>query len=536
MKKHYPRVSWLAIAMLLSLVFPALLHAQLSEKIKALEQACAAKSAEACMKLARFASYGGADSQVDVMNYLALACTLNNDDGCFNLRLSQLRGKVLSEDHQKALSAACKADPTKRYCPQLNQQALQPPPAPIGPGAQPAPIPSKAAAPVTCLHPWTPASPVSRKVAAKPPSPTAHAPSERDNSKCRSSECPRSSYVNTSVPLGASEVHLIGVYQAVSGRMEGGKFVSTKIRVVVHPSEKPTDLVLASYEPAVWEIEGKPGARVGRVFLTSYTPGSKVETAIKGIQVLPIEARTYFYTWEDNEGSSERFEHKLNAIRKAIGATEVSLQGDYAGKEFHVPFAKSLSDARARESSFKNAVSVQRLEAPLAQEISPIPDLPYTLHETGVRENSSGQVFPVPPDLPQLSWPQGLVFDEKRKRFVAITLGGEGFAYAFDPANKKWSILNSMNNYDSGPIVYDTGRDLIWSLNGTMGSGRVTEVRGYSPDLKTFNVVKLKQPIELNQRGPQVSLKLRIVRGMLMIESGSNQTLIDLQCGETQEL
>lgn len=66
--------------------------------------------------------------------------------------------------------------------------------------------------------------------------------------------------------------------------------------------------------------------------------------------------------------------------------------------------------------------------------------------------------------VPALSWPAGVAYDTKRDRALLVSLGGEGFLYAYTSGNHSWKLLASMQNRDVQALVYQPAEDAIYAL------------------------------------------------------------------------
>ncbi len=67
-------------------------------------------------------------------------------------------------------------------------------------------------------------------------------------------------------------------------------------------------------------------------------------------------------------------------------------------------------------------------------------------------------------DVPPFSHPRGLALDTKRQRLLVATLGGEGFLYSYSLAERRWSVVASMNNVDVDHLCYLPADDSLYSI------------------------------------------------------------------------
>jgi hypothetical protein len=73
--------------------------------------------------------------------------------------------------------------------------------------------------------------------------------------------------------------------------------------------------------------------------------------------------------------------------------------------------------------------------------------------------------------IPELSWPMGITYDSKRNRLVLVSLGGEGFLYAYALESRQWSLIASMENKDFANLTYHPPDDSLYGVR-TYNSGQ----------------------------------------------------------------
>lgn len=69
------------------------------------------------------------------------------------------------------------------------------------------------------------------------------------------------------------------------------------------------------------------------------------------------------------------------------------------------------------------------------------------------------------------SWPMGVAYNKNTDRLAMVTLGGEGFLYAYDPAATSWSVISSMNNLDLDSLDYDPERNSYFGASAFIQNG-----------------------------------------------------------------
>lgn len=123
-------------------------------------------------------------------------------------------------------------------------------------------------------------------------------------------------------------VHMVGVYEGRAAPGAPRTREPRAVRVTVQPSARPIVLVLASYEPVNWLVQGQ-GGRVAAVLLSGHHPSNV--TGVGGVPVLRI-GRSHAYS-----PSSPEYVQLRRTVTQYTGAREIrSFQGAYAGAEFTV--------------------------------------------------------------------------------------------------------------------------------------------------------------------------------------------------------
>lgn len=526
------------LGLLMSLSCHAGSPSKLSQLTLALEKSCNKKDAVACLKLAEMTSRLPGGSAL-AESYARKSCDLNSGLGCLTL------GGLLIKNSKDgagegAYAKACQLG-HKTACAYVREAADDQVPS--------LEIPTSAVASVkNCLRPFTKESPDVRRASGDNRGIDAHAPSEQSASKCRADKCPASSYVKAPVDTSTqSELHVISVYEAVQGTFPKSKFIGSQINVVIDPTSQPVNLALTSYESVVWHVIARPGAQVGKIFYGGYSKNSKVETEIPGVEIIAMGNVGFGYGWEakENSGGGE-FDKMIERVRAVAQADEVSYQGSYSGSAFQVPFLKSPKEGLKTEVQFAARSMIQKIEIPTEAEMNSTAALQFALSGNGIKDIATQKEYTVPSNYPALSSAMGFTYDSKRDRYLIVTLGGEGFAYAFTPKDKKWTVLSSMKNFDAGAALYDKGADRVWVVPKSMGEGTITWLRSYSSDFQDYHDLHLKQ--EISDIDHMNKMDLRLANGLLVLTSesrdhrreapggrGARHYAIDPKCGEVQE-
>lgn len=398
---------------------------------------------------------------------------------------------------------------------------------------------------IPCAKPLTPQTAAERR---RPPAAVpdeTHATSEHDPAKCVGGSCPASSYVRDVI----GDRHIIGVYESRDSEFDSsGTFhAGGPIKVIVHRTAQPVDLVLTSYEAVEWEVTTVDGGRVRSVVVASFQPGSRVVNKLAGITPRSATGLGYGYQWEpDHDSEPGEFTKFLAEARRAVGGNEASFQGSYTGATFHIPFATSASAALDRERAAVRDRAIQKIEVPTPAELASLDSSKcppqsnhqrcsagYLLTDHGVRDLNANVDYPFPLALAKLSWKTGITFDSARKRIIVVTMGGVGAALAFDLRAKQWSVIASMKNVDVAELAYDEVRDAVWATEAL--SGTVRTLLRFSANFDSVTKLELTAPIV---RDRLVPVGLAVAGGLLVLSDahGPRKFAIDPQCGEVHPL
>jgi hypothetical protein len=303
-------------------------------------------------------------------------------------------------------------------------------------------------------------------------------------------------------PPGDRELHVVGIY---SGASQNGGPVPNHERgnaaVTVNRPGKSVTLLLASYEPVDWHVSVSAGTGIERIFLTSYysnavdglPPGVPVTTVTLGYIGYSLEASDYY--------------RALPRICALTGQDLASFHGNYTAP-YPTPFVidSVQNDPRLR-CDYPQPVPTNNLPplnfrlaffgsgrgvyfqnytlagpqggASLLPDVLAVPDSsgryyyaadPHFVWKID-SQTGSAQNMQLPPSVPELSWPVGIAFDSMRQRVLLVSLGGEGFLYAYSPAQDTWSLVSSMNNLDLDSLVYHAPSDSLFGVGVSWGDG-----------------------------------------------------------------
>jgi hypothetical protein len=125
-----------------------------------------------------------------------------------------------------------------------------------------------------------------------------------------------------------ARVVAIGVYEAAVTTQRSNAGRIGDIRVNLGPGSSPLVLVLASYEPVTWHIQGN-GRRIAAILVSSYSGGSSVQ--VGGSPNILRANLGYAY-----QLGSPEYQRLQREVAKYVATPIASFQGGYKGQEFFV--------------------------------------------------------------------------------------------------------------------------------------------------------------------------------------------------------
>ncbi|MEQ8788287.1 MAG: HEAT repeat domain-containing protein [Pirellulaceae bacterium] len=362
------------------------------------------------------------------------------------------------------------------------------------------------------------------------------------------------------LPDGEVELHVVGLYEgAVPGGRQGGQHPQGHAEVTVEFTGQPLVLALCAYEPVKWKVNVADGVDLRRVVLSGY---HEQELELKGQSkdvVVTNEtsngAKRRFYVHDQQDAA--HYETMLVRMNELTKLRPAAFQGSYRyeGKpilicETNVAWRRQLLATRLAPlhksaTKFERDNQRRRMQAVRFQAVhltakegndpfhgfqselaqfTPSGPIAGTLRSLPARLNhvavdpqgptyyaiEGHQVVKVDLDadtttklsmdekLPKLSWPCGLAFDTKRRRLVLVSLGGEGFMYAYDVKQEEWSLVRSLENLDLMCLAYSPENDLLYGLQMNLDSNLVT----LAPGGEKLAEVKLDQSVRFGTPNP----------------------------------
>jgi hypothetical protein len=138
----------------------------------------------------------------------------------------------------------------------------------------------------------------------------------------------------------SSEIHVVGIYEAVSGSFGQHPLGSATIQVRYHEVTpmKPITLVLSSYEPVNWIIERDPGAAIEKIILNGFYSQSVSgagSTPVLNLSGYSSSFGSYAYQWPLSTGGSDT-QQLLANVEDYFGVRVSSFAGAYRANSFSI--------------------------------------------------------------------------------------------------------------------------------------------------------------------------------------------------------
>ena len=137
-------------------------------------------------------------------------------------------------------------------------------------------------------------------------------------------------YINTG--SGSPETHIIGVYETRSDSSFGYHPIGMAHVHISGTATVPVNLVLSSYEPTQWILDGSGVSFVQSVLINSYYASTAIGIDSSIIQTKNLGA--YAYDWPSISGSS-----MASGVQALYGAPISTFSGVYRATDFSVALA-----------------------------------------------------------------------------------------------------------------------------------------------------------------------------------------------------
>lgn len=299
---------------------------------------------------------------------------------------------------------------------------------------------------------------------------------------------------------GERELHVVALSQAGAAT------------VVVDRPGHSIVLFLSAYSAVAWTLQATPETRLERVIVGGYDPGT-VQGVLPETEVIPYWfARRYgqylyLSTTPDGIGNDLPKLHAATGLeissfqtasppyaapirvdtvqtdpRLRTDSPQPTPPGELPSLNFSLAY---YGGDRVRSNVFRCAYTLAGAgaDAPLfpdALRFEPAGGtVGYGLRwDTLLRVDSvtgDAAIVPVSSGVPAISWAMGLTYDSVRQQVVVVTMGGEGYLYAYHPAANRWETLASLQNRDLAAMVYHAANDQLYAL------GNDRQLHRYSP-------------------------------------------------------
>jgi hypothetical protein len=305
-------------------------------------------------------------------------------------------------------------------------------------------------------------------------------------------------FISANAALAEPEVHVVGIYEGFS--RTDGQVHGPKARVVLSRPDAEVVLVLISYTAVRWEVQLEGDTAEPSVVLAQLVDGGRRSEVWLNGKLSPSPVRMQLPLTYKPEG--EDFRELVRIVPDLLGVPRMSsFSGSYSAEEIPFEIFAPVDDPRYDEDYLRHALSADSVPESLRQLIGPqavarAPDVRLT--ENGFElllPDGGTQVFALPLEMPEVSWPMGAVRDAETGTLYGVTLGGEGFLFAYDEAMKTWRIVCSMDGLDAQALFLDAkGRRLIMPLGfGSPGRFAVLDLR--AGDAAAMQVVTLQDAL-----------------------------------------
>lgn len=322
------------------------------------------------------------------------------------------------------------------------------------------------------------------------------------------------------VAIEQRELHVVGVYAGCGENSSGAYHPEGTVDVVVNRPGRRVTLCLSSYEPEHWQVMVAEGTIIEKVVLCGYYH-QRVSGLASNAEIVEAfysgnNADRYFYLGHSVD--SLEFYQGLPRL-KAMTGLEVSSFHGAAQASCTTPFViEGIQNDPRLSSEYPQPVPAEQLPtlnfaatfydgqlpglgqvfARQYTQAGPVTgdrllpglrlvgggDARYRYGTRGHEvyridtQTRIAETMELGPSVPELSWPMGMAFDSKRHRALLVSLGGEGYLYAYDPTSLMWTTVVSMNNKDLDSLVYHERDDCLYG---------VEVCHGVNPTLLKFN-------------------------------------------------
>lgn len=285
--------------------------------------------------------------------------------------------------------------------------------------------------------------------------------------------------------------------------VSGYQFSSNVTQVHVNHPARPVLLVLTSYNKTEWKVLPAPGTRI-KAIVASAHDGPPL------VQPLPQVPVAYDDLPHATETGNVKFRQLISTLNTRYGVNKVTgfrggyqlpavvpVSGPFApdpnlsleGLRPEVPriqFGFDLISTDGRRLPWSNTgpkdgkryTGIVRGGGPFAMRNGGPAAVREDGREAYVLEGNGGTLMwysqglsgpsvkvALPPDLPDLSWGSGMVWDTRRNVLAIVSFGGEGHFYRYDTRARKWLGARSLQNRDLHSLAQDPSTGRYFSIS-----------------------------------------------------------------------
>jgi hypothetical protein len=190
------------------------------------------------------------------------------------------------------------------------------------------------------------------------------------------------------------------------------------------------------------------------------------------------------------------FRHLVAQVPDLFGVERMaSFSGDYGAEEVPFEITNVVDDPRYDADRLKALVTPgvvpESLRAMVGPQAPAKPEVQLTDAGFEIATADGVRRVALPLEMPSVSWPMGAVRDAETGTLYGVTLGGDGFLYAYDEGTETWRIARSMDRADAQALFLDAkGRRLILPLGlGEAGRIAILDLRaGDAAPLQTVDI------------------------------------------------
>ncbi len=280
------------------------------------------------------------------------------------------------------------------------------------------------------------------------------------------------------ISAAESEVHFVSIYE---GKVQTNDQIhGPQALVRLDRPEADVTLVLSSYRPVRWYVETVNETRIESLVLTGHG-GGKSEVFVDGQRYVDTVFRGDLPRTRHPVGPGYRELIKLLPTLGDFSRLD-SFTGTYSATDSPLMVTERFPDDSNLGPDHLSAhvLGPGVLSGPLraalqAETLGIRPATRFTGSGMQMqRPDQSWQDFPLGLDVPDVSHPKGSTFVASENAIYGVSLGGDGYLYRVDASNGVWSIVQSMDGFDAGGMVYDpAGHRLIMLGHGGLSFGEL---------------------------------------------------------------